>query len=42
MDLAFWTDESNAEDYEFWDEDRPEFFSRTLPEAIANAQALIR
>lgn len=41
IDLDFWADESNAADYEFWDEDQPDFFERTLPEVIANARSLI-
>ena len=41
MDLAFWADESNADDYEFWEEDQPDFFTRDLPEAIASAREFV-
>ncbi len=40
-DLEYWTDESNAEFDEFWDEDRPDYFERSLPEAFTNAIDLI-
>ena len=40
-DLAYFTDQSNADEDEYWDEDRDYFFSTELPGTVEDSRELV-